>query len=82
MNIHGNFEHYETQLVFSPTSKKVKGVQLQTGEVQLLGPRDIEHCHKFHFEYKDDCVDINLNHEKNTDEEKYQSLKAKMEAEK
>jgi hypothetical protein len=48
-NIHGNFEHSETKLVFN-VNKRVIGVQSSTGEIGPIGISDLEHVHKFHFE--------------------------------
>ena len=48
-NIHGNFEHSETHLVFSE-QKKVIGIQEQTGEIKRLSIQDLEHVYKYHFE--------------------------------
>lgn len=48
-NIHGNFEHSETHLVFSE-QKKVIGVQEQTGEIKRLSVQDLEYVYKYHFE--------------------------------
>lgn len=48
-NIHGNFEHLETHLVFNP-SKKVYGVQLEDGMIRALSFSDLENIHKYHFE--------------------------------
>lgn len=48
-NIHGNFEHSETNLVFSE-QKKVIGVQEQTGNIRRLSVQDLENVYKYHFE--------------------------------
>lgn len=48
-NIHGNFEHVETKLVFS-MDKKVIGIQKDSGEIGSLTIKDLESVHKYHFE--------------------------------
>lgn len=48
-NIHNNFEHLETHLIFNQ-NKKVIGHQLQDGTVRTLNINDIENIHRFHFE--------------------------------
>lgn len=53
-NIHGNFEHLETKLVFNP-SKKVYGVQTEDGMIRALSFGDLENIHKYHFEMDEDA---------------------------
>jgi len=48
-NIHNNFEHLETRLVFSE-QKKVIGVQDISGEIRRLNVEDLENVYKYHFE--------------------------------
>ena len=48
-NIHGNYEHLETHLVFS-LDKKVIGVQEETGEIRDLNVLDLENVNRYHFE--------------------------------
>jgi hypothetical protein len=47
-NIHGNFEHLETGLVFN-SDKRVIGVQKES-KIESLGISDLENVYKFHFE--------------------------------
>lgn len=51
-NIHGNFEHPETRLVFS-INKKIIGIQNQSGEVEALTVQDLQNVYKYHFELED-----------------------------
>ena len=48
-NIHGNFEHLETHLVFS-LDKKVIGVQEESGQIRELNVSDLENVNRYHFE--------------------------------
>jgi hypothetical protein len=48
-NIHGQFEHFETGLVFN-SEKRVIGVQTPSGEIESLGVSDLENVYKYHFE--------------------------------
>jgi restriction endonuclease Mrr len=56
-NIHGNFEHLETHLVFS-MDKKVIGVQEESGKIRELNVSDLENVNRYHFEL-DKSVRIN-----------------------
>jgi|688.fasta_scaffold163963_2 hypothetical protein len=51
-NIHGNFEHPETHLVFS-TNKKIIGVQNPLGQIDPLTIQDLQNVYKYHFEVED-----------------------------
>jgi hypothetical protein len=51
-NIHGNFEHPETRLVFS-INKKIIGIQNPSGEVEALTVQDLQNVYKYHFELED-----------------------------
>lgn len=51
-NIHGNFEHLETRLVFS-SHKKIIGVQNPSGEIDPLTVDDLQNVYKYHFELED-----------------------------
>lgn len=51
-NIHGNFEHTETHLVFS-VNKKIIGIQNPSGEIDALSVQDLQNVYKYHFELED-----------------------------
>jgi hypothetical protein len=51
-NIHGNFEHPETHLVFSQ-NKKIIGVQNSSGHIDPLSIQDLQNVYKYHFEVED-----------------------------
>jgi hypothetical protein len=51
-NIHGNFEHPETRLVFS-INKKIFGIQNSSGEIDPLTVQDLQNVYKYHFELED-----------------------------
>jgi len=57
-NIHGRYEHIETQFVFDETTEKVIGKQLEDGTVAPLKVEDIDICKQYHFSYE---VPENLN---------------------
>ena len=69
-NQFGNFEHFETGLVFSKLDKKVIGKQNEDGTITELTKNDIEICNKFKFKY---TIPENLNNkdveESESDEE-------------
>ena len=69
-NQFGNFEHFETGLVFSKLDKKVIGKQNEDGTIRELTKNDIEICNKFKFKY---IIPENLNNkeldESDSDEE-------------
>jgi hypothetical protein len=48
-NIHGNFEHSDTHLVFN-VEKKVIGVQSPDGTLLPLSIQDLEQVYKYHFD--------------------------------
>jgi len=51
-NKFGNYEHFETGLVFNNESKNAIGRQNNsTGKIDSLTPKDIELCKKFKFKY-------------------------------
>jgi hypothetical protein len=54
-NIHGNFEHLDTGLIFS-INKKVIGVQGSDGSIKNLSIKDIENVYKYHFELEKNIV--------------------------
>jgi hypothetical protein len=51
-NVHGNFEHPETHLVFSQ-NKKIIGVQNPSGTIDPLTVDDIQNVYKYHFELEE-----------------------------
>jgi hypothetical protein len=51
-NKFGNFEHFETGLVFQSETETVYGKQNENGKVDILTDDDIEQCKKFKFNYK------------------------------
>jgi hypothetical protein len=51
-NIHGNFEHPDTRLVFS-VNKKIIGIQNPSGELDPLTVQDLQNVYKYHFELED-----------------------------
>lgn len=61
-NIHGNFEHVDSHLVFN-ASKKVIGVQSEVGTVKPLSAQDLENVYRYHFEL-DSSINIQ---DQNTD---------------
>lgn len=65
-NIHGNFEHLDTGLIFS-INKKVIGVQGSDGSIRGLSIKDIENVYKYHFELEKNIV---VNDEINNSEQK------------
>jgi hypothetical protein len=77
-NVHGNFEHTPTNLVFS-VDKKVIGVQDISGEIKILTKNDLENVFKYHFELspdasvQDDVIGENLKND-NEKEKRIQSL--------
>lgn len=48
-NVHGNFEHPETRLVFSQ-DKKIIGVQHPEGRIDPITIQDLENVYRYHFE--------------------------------
>lgn len=65
-NQFGNFEHFETGLVFSKLDKKVIGKQNEDGTITELTKNDIEICNKFKFKY---TIPENLNNKDVEDSE-------------
>ena len=51
-NIHQNYEHPETSLVFNNKTKKVIGKQMDDGTVEPLTKDDINICNKYKFPYE------------------------------
>jgi len=51
-NKFGNYEHYESGLVFNNETKMVIGHQNANGKIDSLTDKDIEMCKKFKFQYK------------------------------
>jgi hypothetical protein len=52
MNKHGNFEHFETHLVFkNDPSRACYGKQNEDGSIHQLTKEDIELCKKYKFPY-------------------------------
>lgn len=51
-NVHGNFEHPESNLVFSQ-NKKIIGVQNPSGQIDPLTIQDLQNVYKYHFEVED-----------------------------
>jgi len=50
-NKFGNFEHFETGLLFNNETKTVTGKQNENGKIDSLTDHDIEQCKKFKFKY-------------------------------
>jgi len=50
-NKFGNFEHFESGLVFNNETKTVIGIQNQNGKIDSLKDKDIETCKKYKFKY-------------------------------
>jgi len=50
-NIHGNYEHPESSLVFNQKTQEVIGKQNSDGTISELTEDDIENCKKFKFNY-------------------------------
>ena len=51
-NVHNNYEHPETKLVFEKESKQVIGKQQDDGTITALTEEDIQVCDQFKFSYK------------------------------
>jgi len=65
-NQFGNYEHFETGLVFSKLDKNVIGKQNENGTITELNKNDIELCNKFKFKY---ILPENLNDNNENDED-------------
>jgi len=50
-NVHGNYEHADTKLVFNKDTKTVIGKQHEDGSVLNLTDTDIQQCDQFKFAY-------------------------------
>ena len=51
-NVHNNYEHPETKLVFEKETKQVIGKQQDDGTISALTEEDIQVCDQFKFPYK------------------------------
>lgn len=60
-NKFGNFEHYDTHLLFNNKTQKVYGRQNSDGSISQLTEDDIDLCNKFKFTYE---IPMNLNETK------------------
>ena len=75
-NQFGNYEHFETGLVFSKLDKNVIGKQNENGTITELNKNDIELCNKFKFKY---ILPENLNEKEENDEDSDSDLEEDIE---